>query len=189
MQNNQFHFVTRWRFQASADVIFALLNRPLAFPDWWGTFFLRAELVERGDEHGIDRLIRFQTKSSIPAELNWGYRTLALIPGRKIALRISGDFAGEGLWLLEEDGIYTDVIFDWNVCPEKKLLKEFAGLWKPVIRRNHRWGMEQGRIALEKEMAKQNQAKREVKIDELPLLDDKPQATPAEKVKGHAAGH
>ena len=185
MQSNQFHFVTRWRFQASADAIFALLNRPSEYPAWWGTFFLRAEVIEKGDERGIDRLIRFQTKSSVPSELKWGYRTFSLLPERKIEVRISGDFAGDALWLLEEDGIYTDVMFDWNVSLEKKLLKEFSGLWKSVIKTNHRWGMEQGRIGLEKELAR---SATKVTTAHVPLLAGKTEANSPAKVKGQAAG-
>lgn len=188
MRSDQFHFVTRWRFQASAEAIFALLDRPLDFPRWWGSFFLHAALVEKGDEQGVDRLVRFQVKSPVPSELHWGYRTLNSIPGRRIDVRVSGDFAGDGLWLLEEDGIYTDVIFDWKVTPEKKLVKEFSGLCRPLFKTSHRLGMEQGRIGLEKELLKQGQAKREVILQQVPMLPAKAEATAEEKAKGHAAG-
>ncbi len=197
MQSNQLNLGTRWRFQASADALFAFLNHPLAFPDWWGAFFLRAETLEKGDEQGIDRLIRFRTKSLVGKELVWGYRTLAVVAGRRIDLRISGDFLGDAQWLLEEDGIYTDVIFEWNVTAEKTFLKDFLGLRKSAIKTNHRWGMEQGRIALEKELAQAGRAGNSVGIQELLLLNDAPldasavdasAVVPQEKAKGHSAG-
>ena len=174
MASHDYHLVTRWRFQTSAEAVFALISRPLEFPRWWGSVYLKAEVVEKGDAAGIDRLVHFVTKGALPYRLRWGARTLSMVPNQRIDIRASGDFEGDGIWLLEEDGIFVDVIFDWRVRAEKTLIRQFSWLFRPLFKSNHRWAMEQGRRGIERELASQQIGREGVKVAHVKALAEKP---------------
>ena len=143
--NNQYHFVTQWRIAAPPDRIFDLIQKPLDFPKWWGSVYLAAE-PEPGDR------IRFVTKGKLPYRLRWSSEMIDSHPPKRLAIKATGDFDGRGIWTLEPNGDCTLVKFDWRLTAEKPLLRFWSFLLKPIFEWNHRWAMEQGRSALEKQL-------------------------------------
>ena len=143
--NNQYHFITRWRFEAPPERIFELIRKPLEFPRWWGSVYLKAERV-------ADAKVRFQTKGRLPYTLCWDSETIESRPPEYLAVRATGDFDGRGLWTLERDGAFTNVVFDWKLTAEKPLLRYLSFVLKPLFAWNHRWAMEQGRAGMEGEL-------------------------------------
>ena len=151
---NSYQFITRWRFEATAAQVFGLISKPQEFPRWWGSVYLKAEQIAPGDEKGAGRVVRFVTKGFLPYRLRWDSQTVDVVRPLRIVVRAAGDFAGEGVWTFEEQGAFTNVIFDWRVDAEKPLLKNLSWLFKPLFKANHRWAMEQGRQGLVRELAR-----------------------------------
>jgi Polyketide cyclase / dehydrase and lipid transport len=155
---NDYSLVTRWRFKASAAQVFAFISRPEDFPRWWGSVYKKAQQMDAGSEQGIGRVIRFRTKGFLPFRRRWEVRITEAVPPTRIAMLTTGNMAARGLWLLEEEGGITDVMFEWRLTARKPLLRFvstlFRPLFKPLFRANHRWAMEQGRRGLEKELGR-----------------------------------
>jgi hypothetical protein len=143
--NNEYHFTTRWRFEAPPERIFEVLAQPLEFPRWWGSVYLRAERIG-------DAKVRFVTKGKLPYTLRWDSEAIASRPPGYLEIRATGDFEGRGIWVLEREGSYTHVAFDWKLTAQKPLLRYFSFLLKPVFQWNHRWAMEQGKRGMEREL-------------------------------------
>jgi uncharacterized protein YndB with AHSA1/START domain len=149
--NNQYHFITRWRLKAAPESIFDLIQKPLDFPRWWGSVYLKVELAA-GEERSLGARFLFVTKGKLPYRLRWTSETTESRPPEYLALRATGDFNGRGIWTLARDGPFTEVTFDWRLTAEKPLLRYFSFLFKPLFAWNHRWAMEQGRAGLEREL-------------------------------------
>jgi uncharacterized protein YndB with AHSA1/START domain len=144
---NRYHFISRWRFQAAAEDIFAILTEPLEFPRWWPSVYLAAREVAPGR-------VRVLTRGWLPYKLRWEAQTEGTQPPERIAVRASGDFTGQGVWSVVQDGEYTDVTFDWKLTAQKPLLRHLSFVLRPAFEANHRWAMEQGRKSLELELAR-----------------------------------
>jgi uncharacterized protein YndB with AHSA1/START domain len=144
---NRYHFISRWRFQAAAQDIFAILTEPLEYPRWWPSVYLAAREVAPGR-------VRVLTRGWLPYKLRWEAQTVGTRPPERIAVRASGDFTGKGVWSVVQDGEYADVTFDWKLTAEKPLLRYLSFVLRPAFEANHRWAMEQGRKSLELELAR-----------------------------------
>ena len=65
-----------------------------------------------------------------------------LDPPRRVTADVDGDLRGRGMWTLTptpEGG--THVRFDWQVYADRKLLRVFTPVLRPVFRWNHNWAI------------------------------------------------
>jgi hypothetical protein len=156
MSSNEYHFITRWRVKGTTDEIFDVISRPLDYPRWWPSVYLRTEEIEPGDEHGIGRRIRLHTKGWLPYTLLWESTSTESVKPQRIAIRADGDFLGRGIWTFEQDGECVNSTFDWKLTAEKPLLRWFSIFLKPIFSANHRWAMQRGLESLKLELERRH---------------------------------
>jgi hypothetical protein len=154
--NNRYHFVTHWRIAGSRQIGYDIISDPLQYARWWSTVYLEAEEIAHGAEGGLGRRIRFKTKGWLPYTLGWEALTTEIECPKKLAIEATGDFEGRGIWTLEQQDTFVNVMFDWRLTAEKPLLKYLSFFLKPLFSANHRWAMDQGRRGLEKEIARRS---------------------------------
>jgi hypothetical protein len=152
--NNQYHFITCWRFEASPEQIFELIRQPLDFPRWWGAVYLKVDVIQQAPKDHPGGKVAFHTRGRLPYTLRWNSETTEMRAPESLTLRATGDFEGRGIWTLQRDGRFTNVTFDWQLSAEKPLLRIGSFLLKPLFAWNHRWAMEQGRIGMEKDLTR-----------------------------------
>ena len=149
---NEYHFITRWRVQGSADEVYELISHPEDFPRWWPSVYLRVEEAAPADDRGLGRRMRLHTKGWLPYTLDWESCSTEADRPRRLALAASGDFNGRGIWNIEQEGSWVDVTFDWKLTADKPLLKYLSFPLKPVFSANHRWAMARGEESLKLEL-------------------------------------
>ena len=152
MFGQTYHFVTRWRFEASAEEVFRILDDAPSLVRWWPAVYLDVEELEPGDENGIGKVVKLHTKGWLPYTLDWHFRALEKQPPIRILLEAWGDFVGRGEWTLSQDGEYVDVVYDWKIRADKALLRWLSFALKPVFAANHRWAMAKGEESLRLEL-------------------------------------
>jgi len=146
---DSYRFITRWRFQATADAIYSILSEPTEYPRWWPSVYLMVRQLAPGH-------VRLLTRGWLPYRLRWDATNVEAHPPSRLTIRASGDFKGEGVWSIVKDGEFCDVTFDWKVNAIKPLLRYLTFLLRPAFEANHRWAMEQGSRSLELEIARYN---------------------------------
>ena len=149
---NEYHFITCWRAEGSADEVYDLIRDPLDLPRWWPSVYLSVTEISAGDEQGIGRRVRLHTKGWLPYTLDWESCSTEAVRPRRLALRATGDFEGRGLWNFEQDGRIVNITFDWQLTADKPLLKHLSFVFKPLFSANHRWAMKQGEKSLKLEL-------------------------------------
>jgi hypothetical protein len=149
---NDYHFITHWRLEATAEEVFDLISEPAGYGGWWPSVYLEVEELEAGQENGLGRRFRFHTKGWLPYTLDWASCAMELRPPNRLAIRATGDCHGRGIWTISQKGTFTEVEFDWKLTAEKPLLRYLAFLLKPVFSANHRWAMRRGLEGLETEL-------------------------------------
>lgn len=154
MASNDYHFITRWRVEATCEEVADVLKEAKDLPRWWPSVYLDVEEIEPGDENGVGRVVSLYTKGWLPYTLRWQFRVTESHYPYGFSLEAWGDFAGRGVWTFEQDGRFVNVIYDWKIRAEKKLLQWLSFLLKPIFSANHRWAMSRGEESLKLELAR-----------------------------------
>ena len=159
---NEYHFVTHWRVQGTAEEVYDVLNNPLDLPRWWPSVYLSVKQMNRpggvfdsSEGAGAD-VFELHTKGWLPYTLCWRLRQTESQRPRSFRLQAWGDFDGTGLWTFAQDGHLVDITYDWRIKAEKPLLRYLSFLFKPIFSANHRWAMEQGEKSLKRELARRH---------------------------------
>ncbi|MBO0705764.1 MAG: SRPBCC family protein, partial [Candidatus Dormibacteraeota bacterium] len=156
MASNEYRFVTRWRVQGTVDEVFDVLQDPEDLVRWWPSVYLDVRVLERGDEHGVGRIVSLFTKGWLPYTLRWWFRTTEVTKPTAFAIEASGDFVGTGVWTLEQDGTWVHATYDWRIDAEKPLLRRLSFFVRPVFEANHRWAMARGEESLALELRRRH---------------------------------
>jgi hypothetical protein len=155
MPSNEYHFVTRWRLQATIEEIAQILGDATDLPRWWPSVYLAVRELEPGDARGLGKLIDLYTKGWLPYTLRWQF-CVSEVGASSITLQASGDFVGRGIWSFEQDGEWATVTYDWKISADKPLLRYLSFLMKPIFAANHHWAMNQGQRSLRLELARRH---------------------------------
>jgi hypothetical protein len=161
--SNEYAFLTTWSIAATPEEIAEVLGDAEALSRWWPSVYLRATVLEPGDDRGLGRLVDLYTKGWLPYTLRWQLRVTESDAPRGFTIEATGDFVGRGVWTLtpelavgEAGGPRTRVEYDWRIRAEKGLLKRLSFLVKPAFAANHRWAMASGERSLGLELARRH---------------------------------
>ncbi len=165
MATNDYHFITEWRVQGTAQEVADILDDAAGLTRWWPSVYLDVKVLEKGDEAGLGKVVDLYTKGWLPYTLRWQFRVTE-VRDDGFTLIAQGDFEGRGIWTFKQEGPWVNVIYDWKISAEKPLLRYFSFLMKPIFSANHRWAMAKGEesliLELERQHAKTEQARAQV---------------------------
>jgi hypothetical protein len=155
MATNDYHFITQWRVQGTLDEVSDILGDPLDLPRWWPSVYLEVNELEKGDKHGVGRVIDLYTKGWLPYTLRWKF-LITDVRRDGSTLEATGDFNGRGIWTFEQDGPWINATYDWKISADKPLLRLLSPIMKPILEANHRWAMQKGEESLKLELARRH---------------------------------
>jgi hypothetical protein len=155
---NHYHFVSKWRVLGSIEEVFGLISDAKALPSWWPAAFPEVLEIQPGDENGLDKVVRFETRGWLPMSLLWHATTVEVDPPRRFKIEAWGDLSGTGEWRLESDGPWVNVTYEWDVQANKAVLRYLSPLLRPLFSSSHNWVMAKGETSLRLELAKRHAA-------------------------------
>jgi hypothetical protein len=173
MAANEYHFITRWRVQASMEEVSSILGNAKDLPRWWPSVYLNVEILEPGDDAGVGSVVELFTKGFLPYTLQWKFRVTESDAPHGFALEAFGDFVGHGVWTFIQDGDFCEILYDWRIEAQKPILKTLSFLMKPIFSANHHWAMAKVLESLQLEL----QRRRAVTLRELELIPAPPAPT------------
>jgi hypothetical protein len=154
MSANEYALTTRWRVKGAIEEIYDIISDVSQLSRWWPSVYLRVDVLAPGDEHGVGQHVRPLTKGWLPYTLRWEFHTTQAGRPSTLALKAQGDLEGTGLWTLEQNASWVEVVFVWRVRVEKFWLRCFSFLFKPIFAANQRWAMAKGDESLKRELAR-----------------------------------
>lgn len=172
MTTNEYHFIAHCRVESTVDEVSKILGDPPALRRWWPSVYLDVKVVEPGEESGLGRVVSLYTKGWLPYTLRWNFR-ITEVRKDGFTLVAWGDFDGRGTWTFKQDGPWVNIIYDWKIKAEKRLLRYFSFIMKPLFSANHHWAMAKGEESLKLELARLHAASG----DELVRIPAPPQPT------------
>lgn len=158
MADNEYHFITHWRVEGTAEEVYGIIENAPDLVRWWPAVYLDVQQLEPGDERGVSKVVDLYTKGWLPYTLRWQFRCTEANYPHGFALKAWGDFVGHGVWTFEQDGPWVNVTYDWKIQADKPLLRYLSPFLRPVFGANHRWAMDQGEESLRLELARRHAA-------------------------------
>lgn len=155
---NDYHFVTTWRVEATRGEVADVLRDPLDLPRWWPAVYLNVEELEAAGPDGRGQRVRVRTKGWLPYTLAWEFVVVESRYPERFALEATGDFVGQGIWTLEQDGAFVNARYGWHIRAAKPLLQALAPVMRSLLAGNHRWAMSQGEESLALELLRRRAA-------------------------------
>lgn len=149
---NDYHFTTHWQIEGNISEVADILSDGEDFARWWPSVYLRITEIEPGDERQVGKVLDLYTKGWLPYTLRWQARITSNNHPHGFTLIATGDFVGEGVWTLEQQGDLVVVTYDWRIEATKPLLRYLSFLLRPLFAANHHWAMAKGEESLKLEL-------------------------------------
>ncbi|MFE6776000.1 SRPBCC family protein [Streptomyces sp. NPDC057702] len=138
-----YRFRSSWVLGASADAVYAVLERVEEYPDWWPQ--VRAAEA-RGDHGGVMRF-----RSLLPYDLRVVAHERRRDPvGRVLEIAMDGDLDGWARWTVrpQAGGRECRAVFEQEVELRKPLLRRLGPPCRPFLVLNHALMMRGGQRGL-----------------------------------------
>jgi uncharacterized protein YndB with AHSA1/START domain/quercetin dioxygenase-like cupin family protein len=139
-------FVDQWEVAAPPEAVFDAIADARSYPRWWRPVYLE---VESDGPPQLGKQSRQHFKGRLPYHLHTRSVIAALDPPRTITADVDGDLRGRGTWTLTPTSRGTHVRFDWQVHADRRLLRLFTPVLRPLFRWNHNWAIARARDGLE----------------------------------------
>jgi uncharacterized protein YndB with AHSA1/START domain/mannose-6-phosphate isomerase-like protein (cupin superfamily) len=131
-------FVDEWDVAAPPEAVFDALADGRTYPRWWRPVYLD---VDSAGPVGVGAEARQHFKGRLPYHLHTRSVIAELDPPHKVTAIVDGDLRGRGTWTLTPTADGTHVRFDWQVLADRKLLRVFTPVLRPMFRWNHNWAI------------------------------------------------
>jgi hypothetical protein len=155
---NNYRLTGSWRVLGRIDEVYEVLSTPVDFPRWWPAAFRDVLEIQPGDEHGIDRVDRFESRGWLPVFVRWHTSVEDATPPAFLDIKAWGDIDGRGEWRLVQNGAWTDLTYDWRLRLHKPVLRFLSPLLRPALAASLRSAMDRGEESLRLELARRNAA-------------------------------
>jgi len=137
MADNNYHFVDRWRVAGDIKEVADILEDATALSRWWGSVYFEVKELEAGEAHGVGKLISLRAGGWLPYTLRIDFRTVESRYPHGFTMEATGDLEGRGIWTFVQDGPVVNVTYDWTIRANKRIIRMFSFLLKPIFRSNH----------------------------------------------------
>jgi hypothetical protein len=159
LMGEEYHFETRWTFDATGDEVWNVVSNICAYPDIWSDF--KRVQLRVGDGHSVGSIIDAETRGSLPYSLKYTMEVVEASEPSHLLLKSTGDLVGTGRWELSPAGEHrTNVVYFWDVATTRRILNLLAPIAKPFLARNHDQVMARGLEAFTGELARMHEAAR-----------------------------
>jgi uncharacterized protein YndB with AHSA1/START domain len=138
-----YRFVTQWDIDAPITLVWAEIERPESWAEWWPGLVSVRE-VEAGDASGVGAVKEFELKSFLPYTLSFRGRITEVVPPRLFRIAAVGELEGSGTYELGDSGAGTRATFTWEVRTTKRWMNLLAPVAAPLFRWNHDQSMKEG---------------------------------------------
>jgi hypothetical protein len=140
--HNEYRFVDRWFVRAPIEDSYEVIGDTVGYPGWWGDVFVSVKGDAGPPRPG--RHVKIVSRGFLPYRLRWEAEITEADAPHSFEFAMSGDFVGGGSWTFESVESGTNAVFEFRPRVEKRGVKQFSPILKPLFRWNHRWAMTRG---------------------------------------------
>jgi hypothetical protein len=133
---SEYNFTTHWHFDQPLEMVWEIIRLMDNWPEWW-KYVREVKKIREGDENEIGAVRRITWSTALPYSITFDSELTSLIQYKSMEGKAFGDLTGIGVWTFEQNGIGTNVRYDWKVSISKPWMKFLEPLLKPIFKWNH----------------------------------------------------
>ncbi len=139
-----YHFVTRWSFQAPVERLWEELGQVEAWAAWMPPGVWKATLRGAGPAVGMGTVADCKVRGFLPYTLGFSVEVTAFKPLTLLVVRSAGDLVGEGRVALAPRDGGTAVTILWDVRTSQAVMNMLghAPFVKSLLEKNHGYVMD-----------------------------------------------
>ncbi len=149
--------MSHWRLRAPLGDVWAALIRPQDWPGWWPNV-RRVRTLHAGDASGLGSVRRIEWRTGLPYSLTVDVELTEVLHLERLRGRARGHQRGEGIWLLRQDGEFTQLTYLWRVELTQPWMRWLAPFLAPLFRWNHARVMRAGEAGLARQFEAQRRS-------------------------------
>jgi len=139
MATNYYVFVDRFIAPCDLETAYQYIRKVEEYPRWWGKVYKKIEKLKDSPEDQPGARYRIKVGGFLPYSLTIENETTHISRPNLIRFDAHGDLQGKGSWFFLETENGTEITFDWRVAANKKVIRWFSFLLKPLFRANHHY--------------------------------------------------
>ena len=148
----EYHFIDRWRVRGTVGEVWAIVFDGESLARWWPSTYRAVWQIEPGEPDGLGATFGLRARGWLPYTIRFDFAITGARKPLGFVLQAEGDLSGRGEWSFTQAGDLVDIVYDWRISADKRLLRLLSPVMKPVLRSNHNWTMKKGERSLRVEL-------------------------------------
>ncbi len=139
MATNEYIFIDKFIAPCDAATAYGYIAAIEEYPRWWGNIYRKIEKLNDIPDHQPGVQYAVTVAGFLPYTLTIKNEITYIDKPHVIRFTAFGDLEGRGAWYFNPVEGGTEVVFDWRVVANKKVIRWFSFLLKPLFRANHHY--------------------------------------------------
>ncbi|HMG67224.1 MAG TPA: SRPBCC family protein [Chitinophagaceae bacterium] len=157
MKTNYYIFIDKFVASCDIETAYHYIRQIEEYPRWWGKVYKKIIKLKEAPPDVAGAKYRITVGGFLPYSLTIDNEVTHIYRPNLICFDAEGELQGKGVWSFREVDEGTEVTFDWRVAANKKVIRFFSFLLKPLFKANHHYCMVKAREGMEKDLSKKNQ--------------------------------
>lgn len=153
MPTNYYVFVDRFVAPCSIDTAYRYIKEIEDYPRWWGKVYKKIVKLKDAPPDAAGAKYSVTVAGFLPYSLTIENEVTFVDKPNRIEFIADGDLQGKGAWIFRQVDNGTEITFDWRVAANKKIIKVFSFLLKPLFRANHAFCVRKADEGLRRDLA------------------------------------
>jgi hypothetical protein len=137
MATNYYIFTDKFIVPCDTATAYHYISKIEDYPRWWGKVYKKITKLKEAPEGQPGARYAVTVGGFLPYSLTIENEITFIDKPLLIRFEAYGDLQGKGMWTFREVAEGTEITFDWRVAANKKLIRLFSFLLKPLFRANH----------------------------------------------------
>lgn len=157
MTTNYYIFTDKFTVPCDKATAYQYISNVEDYPRWWGKVYKK--IVKLTDVPAGQPGAKYAVTVGgfLPYTLTIQNEVTLTDKPSLIRFHADGDLQGKGVWAFCEVADGTEVTFDWRVAANKKLIRLFSFLLKPLFRANHAFCVRKAKEGMTNDLQLKNQ--------------------------------
>src|SRR5882724_3869897 len=130
-------FIDKFIVPCSVATAYDYISNIEEYPRWWGKVYKKIITLHKVIPGQPGGKYKITIGGFLPYTLTIENEVTFIDKPHLIRFDANGDLWGKGEWIFKEVAEGTEVTFDWRVAANKKLIRWFSFLLKPLFKANH----------------------------------------------------
>ena len=152
MASNYYIFIDKFIAPCDLETAYHYIKQIEEYPRWWGKVYKKITKLNEALPDLPGSKYRLTIGGFLPYTLTIENEVTHIDRPHLIRFDASGDLRGKGVWSFRAVEKGTEITFDWRVAANKRMIRWFSFLLKPLFRANHHYCVVKAKEGIEKDL-------------------------------------